>query len=772
MATQHKFKSNEKPRKRRGWWWKGLLGVLLLLLIGLTIAIRNINSIVHTRINQALTRYLSEGGSLDAFNIQLIAGRIKLSGLTINSPRGYGTAPLLALDSLALDINPLSLLEDEIVVEQITLKGGSLILVRDNQGQLSPVRLLPSAGQESGPESTIDEEEKPPSIPAVRVNAIRVENLAVRLIDRMVDDQWSANLTLDLAVDDLQPGDLLKQDIRMGAVDLALSKIKVEQPAGFGQAPMLAADRIELATPGFDPGASRLSVSKVLLNHVVVSVERNASGQTNWHRLLDAWKPAASTAAQSSAGKQTTAAAGGMPVLVFEDIELTSIALQLLDHIEGQPWRAGFDGLDAKVTGLEVGKLKENAISLDSFNLGLKGVAVDHPPGFDDDRLFSAARLAVTTGGLDLASPELVINLVRVQGLTASITVKDDGISNIQKLYAAQRRGQRATSAKETRTQAETDTPAHVRVLPKVRVEQVQLEDGDLHYKDKAIVEEGLFFPLHNIRLAANQLRLFDDKPSADPASVSLSFELEQSGKLPDAQYGAVASMGPAGSGVPPMNAQIRWTGVKLETLGSLVPPATRSAFGADGFDAGFALSVNKKAISLYGILLSDADVQYDAIHVQGPLNKPAVETGPVLAGVFNRVSGGLLNLGKSGLHTGAGIVEGGVDVAGEVGSGALKIGKNIGKNLFKIGSGIAKLDHRQVGSGLVGSTKGTISLTADSAKGTGSAAGGGLTSSFSSLTGADALQAWDEGIATRHRAAMQQAREALAKMPYPPVTE
>ena len=41
--------------------------MLLLLLIGLTIAIRNINSIVHTRINQALTRYLSEGGSLDAF---------------------------------------------------------------------------------------------------------------------------------------------------------------------------------------------------------------------------------------------------------------------------------------------------------------------------------------------------------------------------------------------------------------------------------------------------------------------------------------------------------------------------------------------------------------------------------------------------------------------------------------------------------------------------------------------------------------------------------
>jgi hypothetical protein len=33
-------------------------------------------------------------------------------------------------------------------------------------------------------------------------------------------------------------------------------------------------------------------------------------------------------------------------------------------------------------------------------------------------------------------------------------------------------------------------------------------------------------------------------------------------------------------------------------------------------------------------------------------------------------------------------------------------------------------------------------------------------------------LRAWDQGIAGRHRAAMQQARSALAKMPYPPVTE
>jgi hypothetical protein len=43
---------------------------------------------------------------------------------------------------------------------------------------------------------------------------------------------------------------------------------------------------------------------------------------------------------------------------------------------------------------------------------------------------------------------------------------------------------------------------------------------------------------------------------------------------------------------------------------------------------------------------------------------------------------------------------------------------------------------------------------------------------SVSGLTGQAMLRSWDEGIRVRHQEAMQQAQDALAKMPYPPVTE
>ena len=112
---------NDVQKKRRGWWWKIPVGLLLLLFVGLVIAVLNINSIAHGQINQAMKRFLAEGGTLDAIDIQLKQGRIELAGLTINPPQGYGTDALLALNALELDIDPTSLFSDEIVVEQLVL---------------------------------------------------------------------------------------------------------------------------------------------------------------------------------------------------------------------------------------------------------------------------------------------------------------------------------------------------------------------------------------------------------------------------------------------------------------------------------------------------------------------------------------------------------------------------------------------------------------------------------------------------------------------------
>jgi hypothetical protein len=163
--------------------------------------------------------------------------------------------------------------------------------------------------------------------------------------------------------------------------------------------------------------------------------------------------------------------------------------------------------------------------------------------------------------------------------------------------------------------------------------------------------------------------------------------------------------------------------------------------------------------------------VRYDTIHVRGPLNAPKIEIAPVLTGVF-RIKDGVLNIGKSGLGAGISIAEGGVNVAKEVGSGVVKTGKKLLGGLFDTGKGIATLDAKQMKKGIVGSTAGTIELSLDTVGDAGSAAGGGLGESASKLTGEAALKVWDKGISARYQTAMQQAEKALAKMPYPPVTQ
>ena len=462
--------ANKTQKKSRGWLWKIPLGLLVLLLIVLAVATLSINTIANNQINGAMKDFLTEGGSLEAIDIGLMAGRIELTGVVINPPQGHGTDPLLSLGNLVLDVVPTSLLSDVIVVEELTLKGMSINLVRDKQGQLGLAKL-----------------------------------------------------------------------------------VKTEEPAA------------------------------------------------------------------------------------------------------------------------------------------------------------------------------------------------------------------------ETADKA--DAPSQERDLPVVNVKSIRLEGGSLTVQDSALTGKPMVFPLKDIRLLVDQLRLFDENKGADPAAVSFSFQLKQPGNLPNAYFGTVARMGPVGRGVPPINAQTRMIGLKLKTLGALLPPDTRTALGGDGLDSGMAIALNNGRISIDALALTDRNIRYDTINVRGPLDAPVVEIAPVMAGVF-RVTDGVLSIGNSGLATGVSVAQGSVDVAKEVGSGTVKMGKKLLGGLFDTGKGIATLDANKTKKGFDDSTKGTIDLSMDSVKGAGGAAGGGLDKSVSDLTGSAAVKAWDKGIPTRYQTDMQRAEKALAKMPYPPVTK
>jgi hypothetical protein len=416
----------------------------------------------------------------------------------------------------------------------------------------------------------------------------------------------------------------------------------------------------------------------------------------------------------------------------------------------------------------EGGRLEAIDIGLLAGRIELNGFAVNPPKGHGTEPLLSLGNLVLDVVPTSLLSDVIVVEELRLNQMVMNLVRDKQGRLGLAKLLKADKS---TPTEKSNDKQTETGDKPKEKVLPVVQVNKIRLENSSITIQDSALTGKPMVFPLRDIQVQVDQLRLFDENKGADPAAVSISLKLKQPGKLPAAHFGFLAKMGPVGRGVPLANAHTRMIGLKLKTLGTLLPPATRTALGGDGLDAGKALALNDGRINLDALVVTDRNVRYETIRVRGPLNAPTVEIAPVLSGVF-RVTDGVLNLGKSGLGAGISIAEGGVSVAKEVGTGALNVGKKLLGGLFDTGKGLATLDAKQVEKGLVSSTVGTIDLSMGAVGGAGSAAGGGLDKSVSDLTGESAVQAWDKGIPERYQTAMSRAKAALAKMPYPPVTQ
>jgi uncharacterized protein involved in outer membrane biogenesis len=118
--------------------------------------------------------------SLEAIDIGLLAGRVELNGLTVNPPKDHGTDPLLSMGNLVLDVVPTSLLSDVIVVEEVTLKGMSINLVRDKQGRLGLDKLVKA---EKPAAEKPDAAAKEKTLPVVQVNKIRLEDGSITVRD-------------------------------------------------------------------------------------------------------------------------------------------------------------------------------------------------------------------------------------------------------------------------------------------------------------------------------------------------------------------------------------------------------------------------------------------------------------------------------------------------------------------------------------------------------------------------------------------------------------
>jgi len=407
-------------KERRGLWWKLIAGGLLLLLITVSVIVLKVDAIALSLINRALGASLVEGGQLEAIHFELLSGGCVLDNLSLNQPRNYTEPALFSLGKLTVQVVPETLLSDEIVVDNVTIKNVAVRLIRNKQGQLNIEKLLVPPDQPSSSPATDDTSLE---LPAVRVKSIKIENLAINVIDQLTKKQWTANLRIDLTVNDLQFRDILQGDILVGKVILALADLNVDQPAGFGS-----------------------------------------------------------------------------------------------------------------------------------------------------DKLLTLDKLTVKTTQFDLSSAEYRIDKISLQGFATSIIVHKDGASNVQQLLASLTGSSEGESSETVKDASSDSSPS-----PIIRIGQVDINGGALTLHDEALMEQSLNILLERISVEVENLSLFDPAVDADPASIKATFEMLQPEGLPTAYFCGFATLGPVGDGIPNLNFQTRLVGLKLDTLGSLIPTAERT---------------------------------------------------------------------------------------------------------------------------------------------------------------------------------------------------
>src|SRR5262245_7677251 len=111
-------------------WFGAALLVLLLVGIGGLMLVDYLGRIA---IETAGTRALGVATTLDQLSIGVVSGNATLSGFQVANPAGFESSYFLRLDSGSLDMSVRNVLNETIEIEQLSLTGIHLNLVREEK---------------------------------------------------------------------------------------------------------------------------------------------------------------------------------------------------------------------------------------------------------------------------------------------------------------------------------------------------------------------------------------------------------------------------------------------------------------------------------------------------------------------------------------------------------------------------------------------------------------------------------------------------------------
>jgi hypothetical protein len=130
--------------------------VVLLLIVGGIVIYMSLDRIIKTTVQTEATSSLNLNTTLDSAHLALLGGSLKLDGLTVASPPGFGSAPMFQLGQAAMKVNYGQLRDEPIHVSDITITNPSLLVeYLNNQLNLNAAMdQMPKSSDESSTASS------------------------------------------------------------------------------------------------------------------------------------------------------------------------------------------------------------------------------------------------------------------------------------------------------------------------------------------------------------------------------------------------------------------------------------------------------------------------------------------------------------------------------------------------------------------------------------------------------------------------------------------
>ncbi|MCB2157017.1 hypothetical protein KQI84_19230 [bacterium] len=293
MAAQ----KTSSPGKKSKWPRRILLAAAVLLIVLCCLVEIILPGMARKRLEGALQEKFGDSARIHGIELNPLSGEIVLNGLVISNPHQFTEPHILAIRSITFDGRILSILGNDVVIDEIKVEEPEIFLERLPDGRRNAVEVLPQLFDEDEEvtdqpdEAAPEEEKKPEPRPKERHRRVTIHRISIEEATFRASDGKSRKYggSIELAWDDVRIDSITLQDGRPAGekpVRIRIDNLKLRGPEGFFREPrILWVDKIDAQFDAASLANDRIRFPSIRIQQPIIEQGVDSFGKDNKGRI-------------------------------------------------------------------------------------------------------------------------------------------------------------------------------------------------------------------------------------------------------------------------------------------------------------------------------------------------------------------------------------------------------------------------------------------------------------------------------------------------------